>query len=261
MQKRKSPSRLKRHNQGQVGLGALAPVELRDTVNWYDETGRIHRSPPSRTLLDRDLHLSRRARTAPQHANQVNYPGLYWQSQLDSHIWYESLFEMTALMWLDYRHELRGLASQPMLLQFADGTKHFPDFFALHANGRQVLYDVKPADRISDRFRAQAQETRRICDEIGWGYEIFTGIDRVLNRNLTWLSAYRSPRYRPESTLKDAVLARFEEPMEFGAATQIRLFENKKQGISTISSLLWTRALTFDMSHPLCTQTNLKRES
>ena len=38
---------------------------------------------------------------------------------------------------------------------------------------------------------------RDACREIGWDYEIFTGIGPILGRNVRWLPGYRQDRYCP----------------------------------------------------------------
>ncbi|KRC51881.1 hypothetical protein ASE16_02080 [Leifsonia sp. Root227] len=55
---------------------------------------------------------------------------------------------MTALMNLDHQYALEVVSSQLFQLRFDDGSKHTPDFFAVHGDGSRVVYDLKASDRI-----------------------------------------------------------------------------------------------------------------
>ena len=253
--------RMKKHNQGNLGLLAEANIHGQDRVLWYNSAGKTKREAPGRALLTLNMHEAQRARTSQQYKGQPSYHGFYWHSQLDKLIWYESLFEEVAMMWLDFRFSLNGYASQPMVLQFRDGTKHVPDFFAAHADGRQVLYDVKPQALITDRAKTQFENTQRVCDLIGWDYELFTEIDPFVRTNLRFIAGYRHPRYVPEAATRERVLDVFDTPKSYGEVIRHPVFHSPREGTFTICSLIWTHHLRFEMNKLLSEYTLIWKAS
>ena len=59
-----------------------------------------------------------------------------------------------------------------MLIEFSDGRKHIPDFFAELKNGDQIVYDVKPADRMAGGVNEQFELTAVVCSQIGWRHAV-----------------------------------------------------------------------------------------
>lgn len=241
---------MKKHNQTRAGLARSIRSTGRDAVTWYDESGHEQSGSPTPKILHRKLHLARRARTGSQYKGKSNYQGMYWLSQLDQHVWYESLFELTAMTWLDYEHGIHGFSSQPMLLSFNDGTAHFPDFFALHEDGTQVVYDVKPA-KLLDSAKQQFANTQRICDAVGWQYELFTDIDEFTRVNLEWLLGYRNPRYAPDDETRERLRDAATVPLTFSNAVRLADEKHPRRGIHVIANMLWTHHLRFDIDRQL----------
>ncbi|MDJ0362281.1 TnsA-like heteromeric transposase endonuclease subunit [Rhodococcus sp. H29-C3] len=172
-----------------------------DTVQWrcHDDTVRTAR--PSPELLHERLWETEQIRRGVQYQNRLNQHGLYYWPRTGRHVWYESALELACLVQLDYQGEAAQIAAQPFRLLFRRGAQaiyHDPDFFAVHANGDQVLYDVKPAHRVPDA-QAQFAETVRVCEQVGWRHEVVSETCPTRTTNLTFLRATRLPRCHPSS--------------------------------------------------------------
>ncbi|MBB5643153.1 TnsA-like heteromeric transposase endonuclease subunit [Cryobacterium roopkundense] len=252
---------MKKNNSGHTGPGKLATPTKRDLVAWVDHSHIQHVENATRSLLHRDIVSARRIRTGYQYKAQRNYHGLYAFAQTGQHIWYESLFEMSALMTLDFTANIQSIASQPMMLQFTSGKVHYPDLFAVHTDGRQVVYDVRPEKLITPKTAGEFAETKRVCDKVGWAYELFTRIDPVVKANMEWLAGYRHPRYRPDLPTQTRVLAAAESPTMFRDLAHVADEGSPARGAMHLYSLLWNRQLTFDMTTLLTTYTNLRKDN
>ena len=112
---------MKRNNSGQAGPGKLKTTAHRDLVVWVDDSKTQHVKNATDALLHRNIVDARRIRTGYQYKGQRNHHGLYAFGQTGKHVWYESLFEMTALMSLDFAAGISSLAAQPMMMQFSNG--------------------------------------------------------------------------------------------------------------------------------------------
>ncbi|WP_228542605.1 hypothetical protein [Nocardia sp. XZ_19_369] len=54
------------------------------------------------------------------------------------------------------------------------------------------MVDVKAPSRLADpKVAAQVEWTERVCDLLGFGFEVWTGIDTVELENLRFLAGYR----------------------------------------------------------------------
>ena len=73
--------------------------------------------------------------------HKVNYTGFYWAATSGRHVWFESLYEMTALMRLDRDPMVLAISAQPMRIHWAvprgqgDVQHHTPDFFVVALRG------------------------------------------------------------------------------------------------------------------------------
>jgi len=257
---RPRPRRMKKNNQSNRGLLSEPVAPGEDRVLWYDTAGKVQKARPDRALLTRNLHEAQRARTGPQYHGQSSFHGFYWNTQLEKHLWYESRLEESAMLWLDFRHDLVGFASQPMVLHFIDGTKHVPDLFGLHGDGHQVLYDVKPEIFVDASVRRQMDNTQRVCDLIGWQYELFSDIDLNIRRNLKFIAGYGSARYAPPVAARDSLLESFVTPKSYSEALRLPNFRSRADATFTICNMLWTRHLRFEMNRPLGEYTLIWKE-
>lgn len=175
------------------------------------ETGRRVRSRIVAEIGHVSFETSAPIRYFPAYRGRRSHQGLYWFSRSASYVHFESRFEMTALMVLDFRGEAIAVSSNPFWLLWPRGTKpvrHAPDFFVRRRDGSVLIVDVKPAERITDKDREQHDLTRQCCIEIGWEYEEFTSITTAVERNLRVLSGYHHPRFAPPENARALIVAR-----------------------------------------------------
>jgi hypothetical protein len=248
---------IKKNNRSQAGPGSQKTSTTKQLVAWVspDSSKTLHVETAGPNLLHRNLHEARRIRTGAQYKAQRNYPGLY--AFAGRHVWHESLFEKSALMSLDYLGGIRTIASQPMMMQFADRTVHYPDFFAVHSDGSQVVYDVRPEELLDEETAVVFAKTKRVCDLVGWRYELFTTIDPLVQSNLEWIAGYSDPRYAPAPDIAQQVLIATINPMRFRDIVEFIDSVIPARGAMTIYNLLWNHLLDFDMTQQLNTYTYL----
>lgn len=141
-----------------------------------------------------------------------NYEGEWWSSTTRTHIPFESLLERDALIALDFDPAVVGISAQPVALLWPHGTPdhrhHVPDFFARQRDGDGRLVDVKHPDRV-EQSQPQFKLAREIAHDIGWHYEVFTGLPPAAQQNLRWLSGYRQDRHAPSEDLAGALVETF----------------------------------------------------
>jgi hypothetical protein len=102
-------------------------------------------------------------------------------------------------MLLDFTPEVNGLLSQPFWLFWEEErgkrVSHAPDYFARCEDGRGLVVDCRPLDRIDARSAAKFEATRTACVSAGWGYRVVGEVDAVRMANVRWLAGYRHPRH------------------------------------------------------------------
>jgi hypothetical protein len=190
-----------------------------------------------------------------------NYEGRWWCSTSDGHVEFESLLEREALMMADFDVDVVAVAAQPLALlrprQIEGSTYHVPDFFVRLSNGDGRIVDVKRLAAIGcseDQFVL----TRAARKEIGWQYEVFTGMQPIFGKNVRWLSGYRQDRYAPATALRRRSSMRSRHPRRSVSASNGRL-GNAAHGSRTFSRtryhLMWKQALSADLTVPLSMQT------
>lgn len=127
-----------------------------------------------------------------------SFAGWWWLATTGRHVGYESFVERDHVMLLDFDPEVTGVAAQPLCLCWRDESgrarRHVPDFFARLRDGRGVVIDVRPDDRIPERDAEIFAVTARACALAGWEFRRVGEADRVLAANVRWLSRYRHPR-------------------------------------------------------------------
>lgn len=214
------------------------------TVTWTDPAGLQHEQLADAALSDRELYLARTSRRGNRYPRQRNYHGYYFFAQTRTHIWFESLLERSRLASIDHASDVVAIASQPMKLVFDDGSEHFPDLFALHASLRQVLYDIKPLERISEKYLEQFAKTKAMCDRIGWGYSVLTELSPVEKANLDWLRNFKLPGHHPGAEALARLLPAL--PLPLGSAATLLFPTSPAEGRSALSHLAWTREVHID---------------
>jgi TnsA endonuclease-like protein len=186
-----------------------------------------------------------------------NYEGFWWSNTVRGHVAFESLLEREYLMQADFDPNIVAIAAQPLALLWPRGTlgqkSHVPDFFIHLNDGDGRLVDVRHPDRI-DRAAAQFELTRQACVEIGWQYEIFSGLDRVAEQNMRWLAGYRRDSCAPADETGAVITRCFADPLPLGLGVY-RVSRStgvsKDTALANVLHLLWRRQLSADLTAPL----------
>jgi hypothetical protein len=228
-------------------------------VRWKTGAQTIHEAPSNRALLSRHLYLAEAFRKPKSYPRQRNYYGLYYFSQTRSHVWHESLNEANMMMFLDHTASISEITSQPMQMVFADGGRHVPDLMALHTNHRQVVYDIKPANRLGSKEIEQFAKTSAVCAAVGWDYQVLPGLPEQVQTNLTWLSYFKHTNFAPTPHEAAALLAALDEPLQFDSAAAILRPDSVRSGRSSLLHLLWTRAVSIDVTQTINSTSVIKR--
>jgi hypothetical protein len=222
-------------------------------ITWLDQTVHLVEKTAlaAPELLGEQLYLGAPVRSPHRYPRQRNYLGYYFFSRTGQHVWHESLLEASALRQLDFEDDIVAIAAQPMTIRFADGTWHVPDYIALHADGTQVMYDVKPSSLMKDKVLEQFFKTREVCAAVGWGYAICNELLPRANRNLTWLSNFKHPGYHPANTgatgVEDLVIAAT-KPITIGDATRLIGARTMAEARAGIYHLIWVGVLRVDLA-------------
>lgn len=205
-----------------------------------------------------DVVRGRPVRSFPTYPGQQNYPGWLWTATTDSLIGYESLLERDRLWLADFDPQVRWIAGQPFWMSGRDGTRlrrHVPDFL-LDTKTGFVVVDVKPADMLADREVSEALAwSGRLCRDRGWSYEVWSGEDPVVLRNVRFLAAGRRGW-----TTEHELLGKVAEHATPGrtVAQVIDLADAGEPGTRAVSparaallALLWSGRCRVDLTEPL----------
>lgn len=243
-------------------LDAQAPSDLdalTSAVHWMNHKNEEVAALANRSILAKELYLARPYRVGHQYPKKRNYTGEHWFSNTGTHVWFESLFERQALLWLDFTSDVVAVATQPMRMDFANGMHHIPDIIALHSDYRQIVYDVKPASLINAKVRAQFNETANVCDQVGWGYEIISSFGHIAQGNLAWLSNFRQHHYAPPAEARTQLLEALETPRPLGKASESMRSERPHAAVGWLYHLAWIGDVKLDLSVPFSNSTLVRK--
>lgn len=198
------------------------------------------------------------ARRYSAYKGKRNYEGVWWSSTNHTHVPFESLLERDYLVWADWDARVRKVAAQPIALLWPSGTphhrSHVPDYFARRSDGTGALVDVKSLTGLSQHAREQLALTEAACEEVGWDYEVFTGLPAKEADNLRWLAGYRQDRNAPGAGVEAAILDAFADgaPLGQGIETVARDIGTSHSIVrANTYHLLFTHMLSTDTTKPL----------
>ncbi|MFI0717141.1 TnsA-like heteromeric transposase endonuclease subunit [Streptomyces inhibens] len=238
-----------------MGLGVLEGKKPSQVdgfeIGWRDDEGE-HRLPLA-DAVSVPFEAGRPVRGFPSYRGQRHFPGLYWSSTTGGHVGFESWLERDHAMLLDFTPQVMGLLSQPLWLFWEDErgkrVSHAPDYFARFEDGRGLVVDCRPLDRIDARSAAKFAAARAACEAVGWGYRVVGEVDPVRMVNVRWLAGYRHPRYGADEGLVARLLALFSVPSPL--VTQVALLGDPIAVLPAMFHLLWLGRLAADLSRPL----------
>ncbi|MFZ1411412.1 MAG: TnsA-like heteromeric transposase endonuclease subunit [Micropruina sp.] len=194
----------------------------------------------------------RPVRRFPTYRSQSNYPGWLWSVTMGRLVGYESLLERDRLWLADFDPTVRGIASQPFWMSGRDGSvlrRHVPDFM-LKTDAGFVVVDVKPTKMLANHDVAAALSwAGRVCAARRWQFEIWSGADPVLLRNVRFLAAGR----RAELIDADALgkVAGVLRPGMSVAEAEAASGVEPQIARGAMLSLLWQGLWTTDLTQPL----------
>ncbi|WP_078294456.1 TnsA-like heteromeric transposase endonuclease subunit [Mycobacterium sp. D16R24] len=243
------------------GLRTL-PVNATDRVRVFARlNGVIENLEFSTQLSQVPMETAATVREFFSWPDKPNYEGLWWSSTARRHVCFESLLEAEYLMACDYDPNVVAIAAQPMAFLWPRSRRprrsHVPDFFLRLGDGDGCIVDVRDAGRV-EADQDQFALTRDICAEIGWRYQIFTGIESsIVRSNLRWLAGYRHDRHRPDEHARTAIRAAFHGGELLGpgtAAAAKAAGQDRDVLLPSIFHLIWAQDLAVDLHVPLSTQ-------
>ncbi|MGR6924377.1 TnsA-like heteromeric transposase endonuclease subunit [[Actinomadura] parvosata] len=220
-------------------------------VEWVDaeqgESQRGELASVSRVAFE----TAQPVRRFSSYRGQRHYTGWYWAATTRSLVGFESWLERDRAMLLDADRRVVGLSSQPFRLTWPGERRrisHTPDYFARLNDGRALVVDVRPADRVPPDDAAKFAATESICEAAGWSYQLVHEPDPVLMSNVRWLAGYRHSRYRVTGT-SNRLLEAFSRSGHLAA-------EAERVGdlltvLPPLYHLLWWGDLTIDLTAPL----------
>lgn len=128
-----------------------------------------------------------------------------------------------------------------------------PDYFCRLDNGDGLVVDVKRPDKVEANARQFAM-TREVCEQVGWQYEVFTGLTEPRLSNVTFLSGFRQDRYSPGAQNVAALLEAFTPAtsLEAGIRRAVRASGRSRPVVhGNVLHLLWHGVLAVDLDAPL----------
>ncbi|MFG2803576.1 TnsA-like heteromeric transposase endonuclease subunit [Streptomyces pseudovenezuelae] len=237
----------------------VPPSAVEFEVGWRDAGGE-HRLPLSRAS-EVEFEAGLPVRAFPSYRGQRHFPGLHWAATTGGHVGFESWLERDHVMLLDFAPEVTGLLSQPFWLFWEDErgkrVSHAPDYFARFEDGRGLVVDCRPLDRIDVRSAVKFEATRAACMNAGWGYRVVGEVDAVRMTNVRWLAGYRHPRHGVAQGMVERLLALFSVPSPL--VGQASLAGDPIAVLPMAFHLLWQGRLGADLSRPLSDTTLVSR--
>lgn len=226
-------------------------------VSYRGADGVTAERPISVDLATIPFEAAPPARSVPSWKGKNVYEGDYWAATTRGFVHHESFLEREYAMAADFDPSILGLSWQPFILKWPKGTKghrgHVPDYFCRLDNGDGLVVDVKRPDKVE----ASAQQfamTREVCQQVGWRYEVFTGLPEPRLSNVTFLSGFRQDRYSPGPENVSSLLEAFTPgtSLEAGVRRAVRATGRSRAVVhGNVLHLLWHGALAVDLDAPL----------
>lgn len=180
-----------------------------------------------------------------------HYSGWYWSATTGGHVVYESRLELARILLADQDPWVVAIAAQPFQMEGFDGVRvrrHVPDLLLEFGDGGVMVVDVKAAWRLSDpAVVEQFAWAEKICAAHGFGFEVWSGCDRVLLENVRFLAGYRRAELI-SAHLVPLVLAAAASPVKI-CDLERGLCAPEWRGLvrPVVLHLLWSGALRADL--------------
>ncbi len=228
-----------------------------DRVEWKDSKGRTHAARATDPSSVEVVVPGGPARLPMKWENQRASQGHYWCAGTQTMVWHESMSEFTALMLLDHLFDIVSVCAQPMLLTFADGQHHTPDYFLTTAQAERILVDVHDADLTTEAEARKFELTRLMCERVGWRYELFDTFPDVTRWSLEMMARYQHPRYAPDAHTEARILKLAAKYRTFGALREALVTDKPGEHLPAVFHLMWQRAIRFELDKSFNDNTRL----
>ncbi|WP_162243495.1 TnsA-like heteromeric transposase endonuclease subunit [Leifsonia sp. Root4] len=235
-------------------VAGAGDITLTSTIHWFDSRKKEHSARPTPALLHERFQTNTMNRVGVKYQGRRNFHGSYWFSGTARHVRFESGFEQTALLVLDFDGDVAAISAQPFLIDFGrkrSPSTHVPDFFFVRRDGTQSVLDVRPVTRIDEKGMNSFLATHDVCASIGWRYDVFAWIDPTYLNNIQWLAGYRHPRNAPPAELERTLLDCYARPKPISEVVAGLPQCHPARVTAWSYHLLWKRALTTNMRTPL----------
>ncbi len=222
-----------------------------DRIEWLDAEGRKHALRADNPVSAKLVLPSGRTRRPGKGEGQVTFQGNYWCAGSGAHVFHESMLEFTSMMLIDHLNDIVSLYAQPMLLTFADGDFHYPDFLAIDAEGTRILVDAHPKSRTTPEDERKFELTRQMCERLGWKYILIDEMSRVVRWNLEFLARYQHPRFAPDTETREWLLALSSTCDTLGELYAACRTDKPGEHVPALIHLFWRRHIGIDIAEPI----------
>ena len=206
--------------------------EEADGAGWDWSKG----APDIRSLLP--------ARAPRSTAKSRHIPVRAFCATTGTHLGLESGFEHDLLRVVDRDPQVAWVVAQPLLLVFPQGDDHIPDFLTVTADGAVTVWDARPKERVDDKTHAKALRTGAACREVGWQYELWTGLAREAQLSHIWLARGRRRPAWAHQYIPTLAAASQRPGATIG---DLRALDSGRgELVSTMWHLLWTGQIVVD---------------
>lgn len=203
-------------------------------------------------------------RRPPTYRGQINYPGLFWSATTCGLLIYESLLELDRLWFADFDIGTTWIATQPFEISGLVGGKsrrHIPDLMLKMGDGQIRIVDVKPASRVAlPEVAAVFDWTSRVCTDLGWDYEVWSGESATTMANIRFLGSTRRIDL-VDSKMATLILDVFRDGQTVAdlldAVSEVDSVRSLAR--TALIHLMWRQALACDLACPLAPSTVLRR--
>lgn len=228
-----------------------------DRIQWFDKKLNTHTIRANDPVTALTVAPGERTRKPGKWKGQKPYQGHYWCAGARKSVFHESMAEYAGMMLIDHLYDIVGVDAQPLLMTFADGTYHYPDYLAVEATGARHLIDVHPKTLMKTANRAAFANTARVCEVIGWRYTLIDQLSDVVRMNLEMMGRYRHHRYTPSPDVEERILRTARSSESFGALHRALITDKPGELMPALFHLMWRRELTFDLTRAFTEHTQL----
>jgi hypothetical protein len=207
-----------------------------------------------------DLHpeLFPPCRRGTNYQHRRNYEGMYPFSRTGQFLWYESFTEFRSLVLLEHTERIAAISTQPFCLVFTDGTRCYPDFYAVHDNqARSTVYEVKALDLIDAKVNERFRKTADVCEAMGWEFAVLHGIEGFGWKNLELLAYNRLEDMHPATADQDRLMGYLQQPHTIAESAMFLDPAHPAWRLPGIYHLMFKQAIAYDHDGPITLKTKI----